>query len=128
YRRPVLLRRRRPAEPLGDRGAIHVLPGKLRLDYDGPAEVLGRSGQLACPGQSVGPGATRLWVVRGRPNGGVQGGGGGRQIAFAPGQPAHWPNRGRAGSMRALGTWSTQERTSTSRSVSAKARIRRFTP
>ena len=50
------------------------------------------------------------------------------QVAHPPGQPAHWPNRGRVGSMRALGTWSTQERTSTSRSVSGKARMWRFTP
>src|SRR5262249_11872719 len=52
----------------------------------------------------------------------------GRQVAHAPGQPTHWPNRGRVGSMRDLGTWSTQQRTSTSRSVPGKARIWWFTP
>ena len=67
---------------------------------------------------SRGPGSCRSVLLRER----------GRQVAHAPGQPAHWPNRGRVGSMRDLGTWSTQERTSTSRSVSAKARMWRFTP
>ena len=62
------------------------------------------------------------WTVGG------QGGERCRQVAHAPGQLAHWPNRGRVGSMRALGTWSTQERTSTSRSVPGKARIWRVTP
>jgi hypothetical protein len=125
---PCLAPRAMAAEPLVDRGAIQVLLGKLRLEGDGSAEVLGRSGQLACLGPSAGPGATPLRVVRGRPDCGVPGGERGRQVAHAPGQPAHWPNRGRVGSMRDLGTWSTQERSSTSRSVSGKARIWRFTP
>jgi len=54
--------------------------------------------------------------------------GGWAQRGPAPGQPAHWANRGRVGSMRDLVTWSTQERSSTSRSVPGKPRVRRFTP